>query len=160
MPSTLALEIAAAFEHADWHHSEVTAADTLGTSLFLHGRMLGGSIRVYNDTIVRFLAFNGLEVPEGREAAINELMATANPSLLIGTLEVDPALGVVCRVSLDVAALLTPTGSVSAPESFYKLIVDLASAATAVLDQFAPVIEAVSAGSPVAEALKAAQPVG
>ena len=160
MPSKLALEIATAFEKAEWKHSPATDFDTLGTSMFLHGRMLGGSIRVYNGTIIRFLAFNSIEVPEGRESAVAELLSKINPQLLLGTVEVDEMLGVVCRASLDVAGLLQDSGAVSDPKAFHQVIIDLATAATAVLDQYAPVVEAVCEGASASDALAGAQPVG
>lgn len=160
VPSKLTLEIATAFDKAEWKHSPATDSDTLGTSLFLHGRMLGGSIRVYNGAIVRFLAFNSIEVPVGRELAVAELLAAINPQLLVGNVEVDEILGVVCRSSLDVAGLLKDSGAVSDPKAFHRVIIDLATAATAVLDQYAPVIEAVCEGASASDALACAQPVG
>jgi hypothetical protein len=152
MPSAIYAAAVAAFDQADWQHGEPNDHDTLGTSIIIENRFIGGSLRVYNDTIVRFLAFGHGEVEAAHRARVTELFARLNPLLLNGSLEIDDIIGAVCRTSVNVEGLVDPVAETLYDEMTARsLVLDLALAATGVYSKILPAIEAVEAGGDIDE---------
>jgi hypothetical protein len=143
-----------AFHDVGWDHSEPNAADAFGSSLHLEGYTIGGSARVYADTFLRFLAFAGRDVPDEYVSSMQDFFTLIHPTLLVGSLEIDPSLGVICRATLDCAAFFTEKGNLIPDRAVLamlsKVLVDLATGATATLFQMLPMIDAVCEGKSAA----------
>lgn len=143
----------AAFDEADWAHGEPDLHETLGTTLWLGDRLVGGSLRVHDGSIVRILAWGAPDVPEDRLPAFAALCSAVNPRLLVGSLEHDPVLGAVVRCGADLAGVMDEFGEVADPAAARRVILGLATTATAVLDGLWDVIAAVASGTPAHVAL-------
>jgi hypothetical protein len=153
MPSAVYNAAIAAFDQAMWQHSDPNASETVGISQLIEGRMIGGSLRVYNGTLVRFLAFGHGDVAPKHVGRVKELFAQLNPLLLNGSLEIDDIVGAVCRASVNLEGLLDMEDELRDEGGAQAVLFDLALAATGVYTQVLPAIEAVEAGGDVAEAV-------
>ena len=149
--AALYAQAVAAFDDADWRHSEPNDRGSFGvTSTTASGRPLGGSLEV-RGTTVRFVAFG--VAANGREAQLVELFRVVNPALDCGSFELDPLLGPVCRTGADLAALLDEDGDAEDPMAVRLMVLGLAATATAVLEAFVKLLDAVAAGADAADAL-------
>jgi hypothetical protein len=153
MPSAVYNAAIAAFDQAMWQHSDPNANETVGISQLIEGRMIGGSLRVYEGTIVRFLAFGHGDVAPEHVGRVNELFARLNPLLLHGSLEIDEIVGAVCRTSVNLEGLLDMQDELRDEGGAQALLFDLALAATGVYTKILPAIEAVEAGGDVDDAV-------
>lgn len=151
MPSAVYTAAIEAFDQAQWQHSDPNENETLGTSLFIENRMIGGSLRVFEGTIVRFLAFGHGDVEPLHLARVNELFSAVNPLLLNASLEIDAMIGAVCRASVNVEGLLNLDDEFRDEGGARALLLDLALAATGVYTKVLPAIEAVEAGTDIQE---------
>jgi hypothetical protein len=143
-----------ALDGAGWQHSEPNASETLGTQLLLDGVMLGGSLRVIDGSVVRFLAFNSIYLPEEldpqlpaeahRLDAVEHLIARLNPTLDAGHFELDPVLGIVCRTAVDLGPAMAAGAAAPAIEA---IVMALVGRATAHLAEQRELLEAVVAGA-------------
>lgn len=149
MPSAVYTAIIEALDQAEWQHSDPNDHETLGTSVLIENRMIGGSARVFEGTIVRFLAFGHGDVEPEHVARVNELFARVNPLLLNASLEIDALVGAVCRASVNVEGLLNMEDEFRDEGGARSLMLDLALAATGVYTKLLPAIEAIEAGAQV-----------
>ena len=151
MPSAIYIAAIEAFDQAEWQHSEPNEIETLGTTIIIEGRMIGGSLRVFDGTLARFLAFGHGDVEPEHKARVNELFARVNPLLPNGSLEIDPLVGAVCRASVNVEGLLDMDGHLRDRGGARAMMLDLALAATGVYSRLLPAIEAVEGGADIQE---------
>jgi hypothetical protein len=151
MPSAVYNAAIAAFDQAMWQHSDPNDNETVGTSQLIEGRMIGGSLRVYNGTLARFLAFGHGDVAPEHAGRVNELFARLNPLLLNASLEIDDIVGAVCRASVNLEGLLDMEDQLRDEGGAQAVLFDLALAATGVYTQVLPAIEAVEAGGDVSD---------
>lgn len=146
-------EAVAAFDDTDWRHSGANERSTLGTTVELAGRLIGGSLSV-RGTVVRYCAFGA--AAGDRHDELGRLFARVNPALDAGSFEIDPFLGPVCRTSADLAALVNDDGEIRHADVLRGLVLDLAARATAVFEGFVKVLDAVAGGADADGALAAA----
>lgn len=144
----------AAFDEEGWRHSTPTPhTNTLGTSIRLGDRLIGGSLTVHGTT-VRFCAF-GASSGIDRFGAFAELFGIVNPALPTGSFELDPTLGPVCRTGVDLAGALDEDGAPRDERTVRDLVLGIAVAATGVFEGFVNVLEQVAAGADPAAVLRA-----
>jgi hypothetical protein len=116
--------------------------------------MLGGSLRVIDASVVRFLAFNAIYLPEELDAqlapeahrlgAVEHLLGRLNPTLDAGHFELDPVLGVVCRTAVDLGPAIAAGADKPA---VMAIVMGLVGRATAHLAEQRELLEAVVAGA-------------
>ena len=152
MTATLYAAAVAAFDDAEWTHGDPNEHGTMGTHITVDGRIIGGSLSVRDDGVVRFLAF-GVHHPVHDETKLHRLFGVVNPVLPTGSFEIHPILGPVCRCSADLSSLVADDGAVAAPDVAGELVLHLATAATGVFEGFVNILDEVAAGADPDEVL-------
>lgn len=151
MPSAIYTAAVEAFDQADWQHTPPGATDTLGTSIMIEGRIVGGSLRIFDGTIARFLAFGHGDVAPEHLDRVNQLFARVNPLLLNASLEIDENVGAVCRASVNFEGMLDLDDGLRDPGATRAMLLDLALAATGIYSKILPALDAVEGGADVQE---------
>ena len=156
MPTALYQLCVDALDAAGWPHSAPNDQETLGTQLLLGASMIGGSLRVIDGTVVRFLAFGGTYLPEdieplgagieSRRPALERLLGRLNPLLDVGHFEHDETLGVVCRTGADLGGFVLD-GVVSDPAAGRAVVTALVARATHQFAEQQALVEAVIEGT-------------
>lgn len=102
--------ITAALAAAEWPHRDDGPPLAIGTSLFVAGQLVGGSVQPFDSVgVVRVIAFGAASAPDDRRAALDALCGLVNPRLLDVTFEIDPVLALpVCRATVRVDDLADP----------------------------------------------------
>lgn len=86
-------------KEAEWPYRDDGPPLAIGTSLWLDGMIVGGSIQIFEELgIVRVMAFGGVAQPGEFRPQLDEIIGVVNPTLLDVAFEIDGVLQMpVCR---------------------------------------------------------------